>query len=159
MWPEDCSADVMIPPKTLLVPTDFSEPAEAALAYAVALAETLAARVHLVHGYELPLVGFPDGVMTISAEAASRIISAAESSLRDAARRYEGRNVTIETALVQADPREAILQAAKKVGADLIVMGTHGRRGIARALIGSTTEAVVRTATIPVLTVHAESAA
>jgi len=60
--------------------------------------------------------------------------------------------------LKQADPREAILAAAEDLSADLVIMGTHGRRGIARALIGSVAEAIVRASTIPVLTVHAASA-
>lgn len=144
----------MIPPKTILVPTDFSEAASVALDYAVELAEKLGASVHVVHAFELPLVGFPDGTMTISAEMASRIIDAAQSALAELAKKHAPRKIALSTALEQADPRDAVLSAAKKVGADLIVMGTHGRRGIARALIGSVAENVVRTSSIPVLTLR-----
>jgi nucleotide-binding universal stress UspA family protein len=59
--------------------------------------------------------------------------------------------------LKQADPREAILTAAQELSADLVIMGTHGRHGIARALIGSVAEAIVRVSPVPVLTVHAAS--
>ncbi len=52
-------------------------------------------------------------------------------------------------------PWEEVLNAAKELNADLIVMGTHGRRGLERALLGSVAEKVVRMARIPVLTVHA----
>jgi nucleotide-binding universal stress UspA family protein len=142
-------------PKRILVPTDFSEPSEAALGYAVSLAQKLGASIHVVHSFELPLVGFPDGVLTVPAEMASRIIDAAQTALTRIQEKYNAKGVTLETSLEQADPREGILTATKKLGADLIVMGTHGRRGLSRALIGSVTEAVVRTAPVPVLTVHA----
>ena len=147
-------AEAMIPPKTILVPTDFSEAAGVALDYAVELAAKLGAAVHVVHAFELPLVGFPDGTMTISAEMASRIIDAAQKALDELAKKHASRNIELHTFLEQADPRDAVLSAAKKVGADLIVMGTHGRRGIARALIGSVAESVVRTSSIPVLTLR-----
>ena len=144
----------MIPPKTILVPTDFSEPAQKALDYSVELAEKLGAKVKVIHAFELPLVGFPDGTMTITAEMATRITVAAQRALDDIVAKYEGRDVELETSLVQGDPREAVAESAKKLGADLIVMGTHGRRGIARALIGSVAESVVRTSSIPVLTLR-----
>ncbi|MBX3197872.1 MAG: universal stress protein [Labilithrix sp.] len=147
----------MIPPKTILVPTDFSEPARVALDYAVQLAEKLGSSVHLVHAFEIPLVGFPDGVMTISAEMASRIIDAAQKALGELVQPYASRKVEIHTSLEQADPRDAVLAVAERLGADLIVMGTHGRRGIARALIGSVAESVVRTSSLPVLTLRAAS--
>ena len=144
----------MIPPKTILAPTDFSEPAQKALDYAVELAEKLGAKVHVIHAFELPLVGFPDGTMTITAEMATRITVAAQKSLDEVVARYKGRSVEILTSLVQGDPREMVVETARKVGADLIVMGTHGRRGIARALVGSVAESVVRTSSIPVLTLR-----
>ena len=65
--------------------------------------------------------------------------------------------IVIQPILKQADARQAVLATAEDLAADLIVMGTHGRKGIARALIGSVAEAVVRAAPVPVLTVHAPS--
>lgn len=147
---------VMNPPQKILVPTDFRAPAAAALEYAVGLATKLGATVHVVHSYELPLVGLPEGVLTITAEMAGRIMDAARSELDKIAEVYAKRGVDLETSLEQADPREGVLIAANKVGADLIVMGTHGRVGISRALIGSVAESVVRTSPVPVLTVHAK---
>lgn len=144
-------------PTKILVPTDFSEPSNAALEYAVTLAEKLGAGVHVVHAFELPIVGFPDGTLTITAEMASKIIDAAQKALDDLVKKYAER-IKLTSSLEQADPRDGVLLAAKKVGAELIVMGTHGRRGISRALIGSVAEGVVRRSPIPVLTVHAEGA-
>ena len=153
-WQACCSWMGMIPPKTILVPTDFSEPARTALDYAVDLAEKLGAKVHVVHAFELPLVGFPDGTMTITAEMATRITVAAQKALDDIVARFKGRPVDLQTSLVQGDPREAVLTFANDAGVDLIIMGTHGRRGIARALIGSVAESIVRTSSIPVLTLR-----
>jgi nucleotide-binding universal stress UspA family protein len=144
----------MTPIKTILVPTDFSEPAASALAYAVDLAEGLGAKVVLLHAFELPIVGFPDGVVVATADVASRIVNAAQKALDDAARTFAKRKVEITSLLKQGDPREVVLATANDVRAELIIVGTHGRRGIARALIGSVTESIVRTAPVPVLTVH-----
>lgn len=141
-------------PKIILVPTDFGEAAEAALDYAVDLAEAVDAKIFLLHTFELPIVGLPDGVVAATAELTSRIVNAAEKALGDAARRYAGRKAPLKTLLRQGDAREVILKEAKEHGADLIVIGTHGRRGIARALIGSVAESIVRTSPVPVLTVH-----
>lgn len=143
-------------PKKILVATDFSQTSGAALEYAVAIGVQLGAVVHVVHSYELPVVGFPASLMEITAEMASRIIDAANAAISGIAEKYAERGIAIETSLEQAAPREGVLRAAKRVGADLIVLGTHGRRGISRALIGSVAEYVVRTSPIPVLTVHAE---
>lgn len=145
----------MNPPKTILVATDFSEPSDAALAYAATLGQKLGAALHLVNSFELPIAFFPDGVLVVTAEAASRITDAAQTRLREAVDAYAKRGIAVTSHLVQGDAREGILSVASKVGADLIVMGTHGRRGLSRALIGSITESVLRTSNVPVLTVHA----
>jgi nucleotide-binding universal stress UspA family protein len=142
------------PPRKILVPTDFSEASSAALEYAVGLGKALGAPVHVVHAFELPIVGFPDGTLTITAEMASRIINAAQDALKGLVDDYAKNGTTLTTSLEQADPRDGILNAAEKEQCDLIVMGTHGRRGIARALIGSVAEATVRRSPIPVLTIH-----
>ncbi|MBX3185849.1 MAG: universal stress protein [Labilithrix sp.] len=146
----------MNPIEKILVPTDLGDPGESALAYAVGLADSLGAELILLHAFELPITGFPDGVLVATADLASRIVNASQKALGDAVEKYKGGKVKITPVLKQGDPREVILAVANDMGADLIVMGTHGRRGIARALIGSTTESVVRTAPLPVLTVHAD---
>ena len=145
----------MSAPKVILVPTDFSVSAETALDYALQLAAKLGAKVYVMHAYQLPVVGFPDGVLLPTAEIATKIISWAQSQLAACVARRKESSVEIVPVLKQADPREAVLSAAEDLSADLVVMGTHGRRGLARALIGSVAESVVRTSTVPVLTVHA----
>jgi nucleotide-binding universal stress UspA family protein len=156
-WQGDCSRFVaMNPPKTILVPTDFSEPAHAALEYALELASKLGATVHLLHAFELPPVGFPEGVTWVSAETATRIIEAVEKELAELVEKHKAK-IQIHAYSEQADPRDAIPAVAKKIGADLIVMGTHGRRGIVRALMGSVAESVVRNSPVPVLTLRGET--
>lgn len=141
-------------PKNILVPVDFGEASDAALDYAVDLAEGTDAKVFVLHTFEIPIVGLPDGVVAATAELTGRIVNAAQKALDDLSKRYDGRKVPVTTILKQGDAREVILAEAKDLGADLIVIGTHGRRGIARALIGSVAESVVRTSPVPVLTVH-----
>jgi nucleotide-binding universal stress UspA family protein len=145
----------MTPPSILLVPTDFSRAAEAALDNAVALASKLGGTVYLLHTYELPIIGFPDGTLVPSAEMASRIVVDAETKLAACVEKRKKSSVRIVPILKQADAPEGILAAAAELSADFIIMGTHGRKGIARALIGSVTEAIVRVSPVPVLTVHA----
>jgi nucleotide-binding universal stress UspA family protein len=143
-----------VPPKSILVPTDFSESAAAALEYAVTLAEKVGATITLLHSYEIPIVGFPDGALVPTADIAARITNAAQDGLDATVAKYKGLGIELRPMLETGDAREVIPAIAEKVDADLIVMGTHGRRGLSRALLGSVAEAVVRTATRPVLTLR-----
>jgi len=139
-------------PKTILVPTDFSEFADHALDYAIALASELGARVHVVHALTIPELGVPElGVALISATMES-MVQRGQAALDKLVASRPSANLA--TMLRTGDPRSVILEAAQELGADLIVMGTHGRRGVTRALLGSIAEAIVRTAPCPVLTVR-----
>lgn len=141
-------------PKTILVPVDFSEHSDRALAYALDLAKSTSGTVHVMHAFELPVIGFPDGTLVATAEMAAKIVDSAQSSLDKLVTAHKGSGVTLTATLKQADPRTAIVSMAKELDADLIVMGTHGRRGLAHVLIGSVAENVVRTSTVPVLTLR-----
>lgn len=151
---DSCSTASMNPIRTILVPIDVGEPSEAALVYAADLAQSLGAALHVLHAYQLPVIGFPDGVVVPDAGWATRLSVSSQRFLDDAVAKVGKRNVAITPHLKEGDPRDAILQTAREIGAQLIVLGTHGRGGIARALIGSVAERVVRTADVPVLTVH-----
>lgn len=142
-------------PSTILCPTDFGEGSDAALAYAVDLAKALGAQVLVIHTYEIPMVGFPDGTLVATAELASRVLEGAEQGLKAAAARHAQSGVSLRTLVKQGETWRTIIETAESEGAGMIVMGTHGRRGLPRALLGSVAEKVVRTATCPVLTVHA----
>jgi nucleotide-binding universal stress UspA family protein len=141
-------------PRTILVPIDFGDASMAALDYVADLVEGSEARIYVLHTFEIPIIGLPDGVVAATAELTSRIVNAAQKALDDTIARYDGRKLVMTPLLKQGDARKVILGLAKELDADLICIGTHGRRGVARALIGSVAESVVRTSPVPVLTVH-----
>lgn len=139
--------------QSILVPVDFSDAADAVVTTAVELAGRFDGRVCLLHAYEIPALGFPDGVLVASSDIASRISSAAQANLEALANKFRSR-APIEIRLKTGPAWECINETAKEIGADLIVIGTHGRRGLARALLGSVAENVIRTSTLPVLVIH-----
>jgi nucleotide-binding universal stress UspA family protein len=136
----------------ILVPTDFSAPSEAALAYGRELANQCNAALHLIHIAENPFMRAVVGDRR-SLEAAS------VRRLQDRLTEADLRRGAVAILEQSDEPASEILRYAKSANIDLIVMGTHGRSGLARVVLGSVTEAVVRAAPCPVLTVHsAESA-
>jgi universal stress protein A len=145
----------MILPKTILVPIDFSPFSEHALDYAIALAEKLGAKVHLLNVVGIAPMGIPEVGVTVTAPLIDDMVAGNQGALDKLAqaRRHTGTigNVMLRT----GDARDLILRTCEEINADLIVMGTHGRRGVSRALLGSVAENVVRTAPCPVLTLRA----
>lgn len=139
--------------KRIVVAHDFGDTAQAALVYALDLAETLGARVTVVHAYEIPLYGFPEG-LTLTADVTGHIREVAANALDLIVKRASRPSLEVDGILRQGPAWSEIGVAAAEVHADLIVIGTHGRRGLAHALLGSVAEKVVRTAPCPVLTVR-----
>jgi nucleotide-binding universal stress UspA family protein len=132
----------------ILVPTDFSAPSEAALAYGREIAERFDAALHLIYVTENPFLRAAVVDRRSLDEAHLRWL---QDRLTDADLR-RGAVAIVE----QSDePDSEILRYAKSANIDLIVMGTHGRTGVARVVLGSVAEAVVRASSCPVLTVHA----
>jgi nucleotide-binding universal stress UspA family protein len=140
--------------RRILVPTDFTESSEKAIEWAISLAQRLGSKVTLMHAYEIPIVGFPDGALVATAEIAARIADASRGSLEASVNRRQGRNVEVDAILREGVAWEEISRVADEIDADVIVVGTHGRRGLARALIGSVAEKVVRTAHRPVVLIR-----
>jgi nucleotide-binding universal stress UspA family protein len=137
----------------ILVPTDFSPGSERAATYAVELAETLGASVLLLHTWELPVYAVPDGAVSFGADVMSRVEVAVTKEAEALAAKLRTPRVDVQARAVQGPPAFEIVRRAPELGVDLIVMGTHGRTGLAHVLLGSVAERVVRTSTIPVLTV------
>lgn len=131
----------------ILFPTDFSHTGDAALALATALARDMGARLHIVHIEEPPLV-YGSGAMYYG------VTEPAIDDLRKMLQevRPTDPNVPYEHHLATGDPAGGILRVAESEKVDLIVMGTHGRTGLSRLLMGSVAEAVVRRASCPVIT-------
>jgi nucleotide-binding universal stress UspA family protein len=137
----------MLPIRAILHPTDFSERSESAFQLACALARDHGARLVVLNVMVPPVLVVGNGLVvpeppTYREESAEK--------LRQLKALVPG--VAIEHHLVEGDPVREILRVAKDSSADLIVMGTHGWTGLARLLMGSVAENVVRKAECPVLT-------
>jgi nucleotide-binding universal stress UspA family protein len=141
-------------PKRILVATDFSDVSEAALDYAIDLAKALGAKVTVAHLYELPVYGFPSGELIPTAQMATTIMTGAQTGLAAMCESRAGRGVELTQVVREGVAWEEVPRIAKEVGAELVVIGTHGRKGLAHALLGSVAEKIIRTATLPVLTIH-----
>jgi len=144
-------------PKNILVPTDFSPGAGDALEYAVTLASKLDAKVHLLNVVSLQTLGAAMGVPVTSSVVES-IFDGNQKELDRLIASHAGRCQFAPAVMDTGDARAQIEHQAAKLHADLIVMGTHGRRGFQRLLIGSVAEAIARVAPCPVLLVrHSET--
>ncbi len=140
--------------KRFLVGVDFEPPSLAALDWAIDLASQVGATITVLHTYEIPVVGIPDGAFIASAEYASKLMTAADVALAAAIGPRQGRGVELNRLMRQGVAWETIHEAADEVDADLIVVGTHGRKGISHALLGSVAEKTIRTARRPVVVVR-----
>jgi universal stress protein A len=140
--------------KRILVPTDFSDPSGDALGTAMAFAELSGATLDLVHvaveaTYALPP---PVDVASVPIDMTKLLERAAE-GLAAEERRVRAAGITTDSATLVGRPDSEIVTRAAATKADLIVMGTHGRSGLAHALLGSVAERVVQHAHCPVLIV------
>ncbi len=138
----------------ILIPTDGSESATAAIDHGIAIADRFDATVHALSVVDVNAVagaydagpGIPDLLDSLE-EGCEQAVAAVEDE-------GENRDVDIVTDVVQGTPYRAIREYVDDEGIDLITMGTHGRTGLERYLIGSVTERTVRTSNVPVLTVR-----
>lgn len=146
----------MTVPKTILVPTDFSDFADYALEYAIALAARIDAKVHVVNAITIPTLGFPELGVAVASVTITATVEQHQQLLDQVVERY--RQAKLGALVRTGDAREVIIDTAIELGADLIVMGTHGRHGFKRALLGSITESVIRHAPCPVLAVRRPAA-
>lgn len=139
--------------RKILVPTDFSEGARPALDYAVSLARDYKATLCILHVIQELAVtpGWYEGVFPIE----NLYMSIEDGAASEMDRLISETGVTdVEKVISRGYPATEVLRIAKESGADLIVLGTHGRSGVDHLLFGSTAEKVVRQATCPVLTVR-----
>jgi nucleotide-binding universal stress UspA family protein len=141
------------PPKVnkIMVPLDGSDTAEKALGMAVEIAESQEAELVLYMGLSFPRTGFPSAMEEYVASG----LREGKKYLDEQAAKCEG--VTVTTVVRDTTPVHGIVKAAKAVSADLIVMGSHGRSGVSRWILGSVTENVVQISDLPVLVVYQRS--
>jgi nucleotide-binding universal stress UspA family protein len=136
----------MLPIHTILHPTDFTEHSAASFYLACDLAREYQARLVMIHVSTEPLhflfeTGLPTAVNC-------------KDALRENLESIGVSDVHVTRRVEEGEPAEEILRAAKLCDADLIVMGTHGRRGLTRMIMGSVAERIIREAPCPVLTVR-----
>ena len=137
----------------LLVPTDGSAEVERAVEYAVEFAREHDATIRTVYVVNaasyggLPMETAWDGISDALRDEGTEAVERVE-ALAD--------GVPVETAVLEGSPSRVIAEEASADGCDLVIMGTHGRGGIDRLLLGSVAERVVRCSTVPVLTVNVE---
>jgi nucleotide-binding universal stress UspA family protein len=137
----------------ILVPTDFATASANALELGVQLARAFGAKLTLLHVWELPIYPYMD--FMLNSAVITEVEDAATKGLARALEELQKTMPTAHSKLKTGLPWQGILDATEELGADLIVMGTHGRHGLSRLTLGSVAEKVVRLAKIPVLTVHA----
>lgn len=138
----------------ILVATDFSESAEQAVLVAADLALKFNASLTLLTVWEIPPVSY-GATLYLPSDIATPIHDAAQAALEQASKVLRERVPNAASLLREGEPWQEILSGAESIRADLIVVGTHGRRGLGRAFLGSVAERVVRMSKVPVLTVHA----
>lgn len=146
-----------IQPRVVVVPMDFSPAAREALTLAEQIATAMGpSQIVLVHGYYVPVEleqlivaeqGGTGGLLDLLSEESARDLQAILEDLQEA-------GVAVEYVAEHGPPERVVAHVAEQRRADLIVMGTHGRTGLSRVLMGSVAEHVVRTAPCPVLTVR-----
>jgi nucleotide-binding universal stress UspA family protein len=142
----------MSPIRSILYPTDFSPQSSPAFAVAAALARDYGARLVVLHvAIPPPFVTYGEFYKALEDPQGYRL------ELEKKLREYQVPNAAggVEYRLEQGDPTVEIVRLAERLPGDLIVLGTHGRTGVSRLLMGSVAEEVVRQAPCPVITVRA----
>lgn len=137
----------------LLVPYDFSGPSAHALEEAIKLAIDMGGRIVLVHAYELPVVGYASAPL-VAAELGPKIEETARRSIEHVVAQRKSPGCPIEVVLRPGDAATVITDLAVEREVRFIVMGTHGRTGLAHLFLGSVTESVLHSALCPVITVR-----
>ena len=142
----------------ILVPIDGSDTAALGLAEAMRLATALKSRIRIAHVVNKAPVIAPDVSGSTMEDAVRELLDQGESLLHEATATVRAAGITVEERLIEAfyEPiGEFIVAEANAWPAQLIVCGTHGRRGVRRLLLGSDAEHIVRRSPVPVLLVHA----
>ena len=139
---------------TILVPFDFGPAAESALGWAADLHKaTGAAPIQIVHAISSRPVGIAEATVEVLLPDEQEIAELERKMVEAASAR--GARATAKVLIKSSEVGDIILDAGRAAGAELIVMGTHGRRGVRRLLLGSVAEHVLRHADRPVVGVHA----
>lgn len=143
--------------KNILLPTDGSQGVARALDCAVAIALKFGAKIHVLHVIEVVwlVFNYPEYSGLIDERIGDKLREGGVQIVEDTVESIRAAGIeAVEGSVREGSPAEVILQYARENAIDLIVMGTHGRRGLNRLLLGSVAEEVVRRSEVPVLTVR-----
>lgn len=144
--------------KRLLVAVDFSDPSIRALQVARDLGKGLNAGLDIVHFVPIRIIGIDMEGMEAEAvyieELHKNDLNEAREKLEKFIKQHTSDNDDIEHHLYSGEPNNEINVKAREIGADMIIIGTHGRSGLKHMLLGSIAESVLRTADVPVLCVR-----
>lgn len=135
--------------KKIIVPVDFSKHSYFALEVAANLAKKIDASLYICHILDLPHMSLSDG----DTPASIFLLKITKNKMKETLAKPYLQGLNVEDEVVYDEPIEIISEKANQIGADLIVMGTHGSRGDRENFVGSNTEKVVRTADVPVLAI------
>ncbi|MDH3604506.1 MAG: universal stress protein [Candidatus Tectomicrobia bacterium] len=134
----------------ILVPIDFSAYANQALENAIELAKALRARLTLLHVVDTMSWGVAQAQAAIPPSVWQDLETSLAERMETSRKRVQAAGLQVETLILHGAPSQTIIDTAQDKGADLIVMGTHGRTRLTHALVGSVAEKVVRLAPCPV---------
>ncbi len=139
--------------KDILFPVDLSEASPKLVGHLLAMAERFSSTIHLLYvmpSFEQHSLGLYDP----DPELKARLRARAEELLSRFAREHLSGHPRVQTVVRSGDPSEEIVGYIKKGGIDLVIMGTHGRKGLDRILLGSVAQRVVQDSPVPVMTIH-----
>ena len=139
--------------RTILMPTDFSEYADYALTWAIQMAADSHAKLVLFHATDpISPFAFPDSIyLPELRRVEEQMLTDAEKRMAECLKKVGSSAVVVETRVVVGEPVSEICRAVGREQADLIIIGSHGRTGLAHVLLGSVAERVMRQASCPVL--------
>ncbi|MFT3927691.1 MAG: universal stress protein [Myxococcales bacterium] len=144
----------MTPLNKIICPIDFSPGSDHALGRAAELARAFGAELELLHVFQLPVLALPDVPITLSPTYVADLTQRIQKQLDLHARQLRDQGLRVKTSVLEGPAAETITDHAKKFTASMLVLGTHGRSGFKRFLLGSVAERVVRLSSVPVMTVH-----
>ncbi len=139
--------------RKILIPTDGSDTANKAVTHAINLAEALNAELHAMYVVDISaFAGLPTEIVWENMK--NLLKSESDTAMKYIEKKATEKEIKFEKIVKEGVPAKEIVKTAKEIQADLIVMGTSGRTGLDKFLLGSVAEKIIRTSPCPVLVVH-----
>lgn len=141
--------------KCILIAIDFSEISVKAMQYALGLAEQINAKLEIVHTLPMTEIDLPaEGSAEFNEGLIQKELEKTRHKLGQFVKEHSNGNIDINKHVCLGDPKDEINKIAQSINPDIIVIGTHGRKGISHLLMGSVAESVLRNANVPVLCIR-----